>query len=243
MPLVVVNHLNCAYFCQVNLKLNYMKKAILFLLAAGSFAGVQAQYAAPQAGSILAYGDAGFSTVTDFNKDKTLSWNFTPGIGYQFNDNMTAGLNLSWAQLSTQALGAPDPTVLNTYMAGAFFRYTHPFSNTFFAFAQFNGGYTGTYTTMGAAPATGRGDGYYANIMPAIGVHVGKGFALNFAFGHIGYRAENSNPPVGPSMTRTEFDFTFGQQFNIGVSKNFSCRKSSSREPMGELRNLNIDED
>lgn len=223
---------------------NDMKKAILFLLAAGSFAGAQAQHSAPQAGSILAYGDAGFSTVTDFNKDKVLSWNFTPGIGYQFNKNMTAGLNLSWSQISTQALGAPDPTVLNTYNAGAFFRYTHPLSNTFFAFAQFNGGYTGTYTTTGGAPATGRGDGYYANIMPAIGVHVGKGFALNFAFGHIGYRAETLNPPAPvASVTRTEFDFTFGQQFNIGVSKNFSCCKRSSREPMGELRNLNIDED
>ncbi len=220
---------------------NDMKKAILFLLAAGGFAGAQAQYAAPQAGSILAYGDAGFSTVTEFNKDKSLSWNVSPGIGYQFNNNMTAGLNISWSQLSTQASGTPDPTVINRYNAGVFFRYTHPISNIFFAFAQFNGGYTGTYTTLGGAPAFAKGNGYYGNITPAIGVHVGKGFALNFAFGHIGYHAETMD--VVGSPTRSGFDFTFGQQFNIGVSKNFSCRKSSSREPMGELRNLNIDED
>ncbi len=218
-----------------------MKKAILFFLAIGSFAGVQAQHSAPQAGSILAYGDAGFSTVNEFNKDKSLSWNFTPGVGYQFNNNMTAGLNLGWSQISTQALGTPDPTVINRYSAGAFFRYTHPISNIFFAFAQFNGGYNGTYTTLGGAPAFAKANGYYANIMPAIGVHVGKGFALNFAFGHIGYHSETMDAVGSP--TRSGFDFTFGQQFNIGVSKNFSCRKSSSREPMGELRNLNIDED
>lgn len=219
-----------------------MKKAILFFLAAGFFTAADAQYAAPRAGSILVYGDAGFSTVNEFNNDKNITWNVSPGIGYQFNRNMTAGINVSWSQLSTQAAGAPDPTVINRYNLGAFYRYTHPISNTFFAFAQFNGGYQGTYTTLGGVPAFAEATGFYGNITPAIGVHVGKGVALNFAFGHIGYQSETMDAPGSPN--RSGFDVTFGQQFNIGVSKNISCsRKQSPREPMRELRDLNIGDD
>ncbi len=221
-----------------------MKKALLFLLAAGSLTSAFAQSSAPQSGSFLIYGEAAFSSVNDFNDDKVLKWNVTPGVGYQFNKNMTVGLNLGYGQFSKQAPGAPDPTVVTNYGVGAFFRYTYPLSNTFFLYGQFDGGYNGNFTETGAARSM-EGNGYYATITPAVGVHIGRGYALNFAVGHIGYHVENMNPPAPvPSTSRSEFDVTLGQQMNIGISKNLKCRcNKASRDPMSGMRNIDTRND
>jgi len=218
-----------------------MKKAILILLAIGGGAAAQAQQQAPNPGSILIYGNLGISTATDAASRNFLDWNVSPGVGYQFNDHMTVGLNISWAQSANDTLPGNITQTVNRYDAGAFFRYTHPLSNIFFAYAQFNGGYRGTYTTSGSVPAYGQATGYYANIVPALGVHVGKAFALNFSVGYIGYASEKFKLATNSS---SRFDFTLGRQFNIGISKNIGGRSvKSEHQPMDDTRNLIIDED
>jgi hypothetical protein len=219
-----------------------MKKAILMLLAIGGFATAQAQQQAPNPGSILIYGDLGFSTSTDRAGFKHLNWNASPGVGYQFNDNMTVGLNVSWGQNAITDTSAAAVTVTdNLYRAGAFFRYTYPLSNIFFAYGQFDAAYIGNYTTSGSLPAWNKATGFEVGITPAVGVHVGKGFALNFGIGGITYRTMSES--TWPS-TESGFRFTVGQQFNFGISKNIGVRSArSERQPLDETRNLNIDED
>jgi len=218
-----------------------MKKVILALIAVGSFVTAEAQTQAPKPGSILAYGNLGFSSRTDTAQNKFIDWNASPGIGYQFNDNMTVGLNLGWGMESGKPFAATSAIVKNNYNAGAFFRYTHPFSNIFFAFAQLDAGYQGTYTTFAGVPAYNKANGIYGNITPALGIHVGKSVALNFAIGNIGYSTWTYDGVVN---SESRFNVTLGQQFNIGISKNFCGRSvKSERKPMDEIRNLIINDD
>lgn len=193
-----------------------MKK---FFLSAIMIGGV-AMAAHAQPNSVLVFGDLGVHTTKDANDNKTRSFNISPGIGYQFNRNWTLGLAGGFETSRSRPVNTKDWNFNNTYNAGVFVRHTVPVGKFFAFFSQLEAGYqgrsignTGTNTTLNA-------NGFYAKLTPAVAVYVADGFALNFGFGGIEY---NTLKFSGATKANSSFDLTWGTQFNIGVSKNFSC--------------------
>ncbi|RYD56885.1 MAG: hypothetical protein EOP56_10870 [Sphingobacteriales bacterium] len=257
-----------------------MKKLILALLAVTSITAADAQK-----NSILVYGSAGLNfdnnnstksnapsitkpwTDVDVN---TINYHIAPGIGYQFNRNMTVGLQGGYASVKTEWL--ENRTHMNMPLGktsyendewnlGAFFRYTKYLSTLFSVYGQVNAGYVAGDIEMiepGFDPVTGNArdimtngdyEGLQAEIFPAFAINVHKGWALNFGFGGIKYRNlsyEAGNMGINNTTTNqlnpfmdlrpdhsNSFAFTFGQQFNLTITKNIGCGKFSRRHRSG----------
>lgn len=232
-----------------------MKKFILAILAVGAVATAQAQ----KPGSILIYGDAGFSTnkTTDDNGlipssesiNKSNVWNVSPGVGYQFNRMLTAGLrmNLSGHKTSSELSGTTNETKYNDLEAGAFVRMTMPINKIFFVFDQLNVSYLhGKRTTsVSLLPdAEDKYNGFAAEWYPAVGVNFTHCLALNFSFGGIGYAQKNWEM-YGPGTQKTsDFDISFGKTFNIGISANLGGRRMKGHmEPGMDRRHMDTNDD
>ena len=198
-----------------------MKKIFLALLAVSSIATANAQK-----GSILLYGNLSFNTSTDVVKTKTTNWAAMPGIGYQFDNNWTAGLNLGFGEQGTQANGSSDKQTINTYNFGVFARYSHNMGNIFYCYGQVDVSYTGGYTTFGSAPSFNKHTGLMADFVPALGMHLGKGWGMNFSVGGISYVTDKS-ADAGATASNN-LSITFGQQMNIGISKNFGGKGAAA---------------
>jgi len=234
-----------------------MKKLFLAIIAMGSIAPVKAQ--APKDGSILIYGNIGFSSSKTKDdpgtagatvaESKESSFNINPGIGYQFNRNWTAGLNIGYSTGKNEDADATVGTVKTTDLAiGPFIRHTHILSNTFFIFNQLNLNYlSGKDRLELPAPAPDFENtykGFGANWFPAIGISVNNTVALNFQFGGLSY--ENVDWDIDASQQTIEtsgFDFTFGQQASIGISVNLGGRKMRTTMEPGTDRRIDTTDD
>jgi len=190
-----------------------MKKLVLgAVLMTGIALASQAQK-----GSILLYGNVGVSSTKEADDDKTSSFNINPGVGYQFTDNWTAGVNLGYGQTKYNPSGIGATSTSKDYNAGVFARYTKPLGSIFSIFGQANVGYVGTDFDGG------KSNGFGANVFPAVALNVHNGFALNFSFGGISYETTKVK---GASESRNAFALNFGQQAHIGISKNFGGKKN-----------------
>jgi outer membrane protein with beta-barrel domain len=222
-----------------------MKKLILALLATGTIATANAQ----EPHSVLLYGNAGFvsnsydSTVGSQygHTDKTTNWNAKIGVGYQFNHNWTLGLQVMWGQDAYKNYTG-DKNTLNTYAVGPFVRYSHYIrkSETFFWYSQADFDYIGGYHTHMNAPADIKHTGVFVDLYPALGINVGRGLCLNFSIGGISYSTDKYADHVYANNT---FSFDFGQQVNVGISKNFNCghKMHSHHEPGDEVHRRKAD--
>jgi hypothetical protein len=214
-----------------------MKKLILALLAMGTIATANAQ----EPKSILLYGDATLGTVRDNSLFKTTDWDANIGIGYQFNHNWTIGLKLMWGQHATKDSAGVKNTD-NLYAVGPFARYSHYIrkSETFFWYSQLDFDYAGGYHTNEGNPATFKHTGVYVGLYPALGINVGRGLCLNFAVGGINYATDKLQDE---SNSTNSFNFTFGHQMNVGLSKNFNCghKMHSHHEPGDEVHRRKAD--
>jgi hypothetical protein len=190
-----------------------MKKILLVAaLAICSFANAQK-------GTVLVGGSIGYESETvDYvgGESKVSSFNFSPRVGYQFNDNWTVGGEFTVGSSKNDE----QEFKTNEFKAGAFLRYSVPLNQTFSVFADLGVGlqnrtykdYSGPFMTKS------KGDGLYVGVTPALFINMKKGFGLNFSIGGIGYDTlsyDNNGPDVNT------FYFNFGQTFNIGISKNF----------------------
>ena len=235
-----------------------MKKLILALFAVGAIATAQAQ----KAGSILIYGDAGYSTDKIVDNDglpgavdeelKFSSWHFAPGVGYQFNHNLTVGIRFGIGQMKrTNDMGVgTDVNTMNSMSVGPFVRHTHSFNKTFFLFNQLNLSYL-SHKDINDDGVAGTPDletvenGFGVNWFPAVGINFAENVALNFSFGGLGYHNLTADLP-GPGESKDSgFDFSFGQTFNIGISANIGVRRGArgNMEPGMERRRMNDYED
>jgi hypothetical protein len=216
-----------------------MKKLILALLAAGS-----AMCANAQSGSWLLYGNVNFDLyhLKDASPETKQIGSIMPGVGYQFNENWTVGLAGGYALLSTKEANSDKRLNASEFRVGPFLRYTKNISPLFSCYTQLDLGYLGGKTAYDGTELPGtKFNGFYAGITPAIMVHVHNGFALNFGFGGLSYASRKFD---GADNANSDFKFTFGQQVNIGVSKNFGGHKMHAhREPMDETRKLNTKDD
>jgi hypothetical protein len=231
-----------------------MKKLILALLAVATVGAANAQK-----NTFLVYGNAGVNWAnTDQgaavgSKDNT-NWNITPGVGYQFNNHLTVGLQGGYgSSKSVNNVVSVAPAAVKTtninreWEVGAFFRYTQNLTGIFVMWTQIDLGYLSGKSTSDVVTTAASGiataaptssdmyNGFRANITPAIGMNVHKGWALNFSIGGLGFRTTTWDKAP---TTNNSFMVTFGQQFNVGVSRNIGCHSKgrAHHEPGMEHR-------
>lgn len=225
-----------------------MKKLLLALLAIGGFASANAQK-----NTWLLYGNASYSTSTvDYGSFdyKSTAWGVNPGIGYQFSNHMTIGLQGGYNSMRTPTADGLNREINKDWSVGAFWRYTHYVGNIFFIYNQMELSYiAGSVQTEGLSNKSTY-DGITGAWYPAIGAFVYKGLAMNFNIGGVGFASYSGNPASvnSPDMTGSNFAITFGRTVNIGISKNIGCRSHGRRhghhsEPGAEVRRMKIVED
>ncbi len=182
-----------------------MKKVFLSLLLAGaSVVGVRAQ-----SNTLLVYGNVNVDSQKAGNTTVNSS-NFSPGVGYQWNNNWTAGINLG---LSGRSSTSNSITVKSSDVSvGPFVRYTQPLAGVFSIYGQFNANFLSGKSYSG----------FQGTIFPAIGVNLKNNFALNFTFGSLSYTSLKAD---GDSDATTTFHFGFGTGAGFGISKNFGLKK------------------
>jgi hypothetical protein len=185
-----------------------MKKVfIIAALAIVSFANAQK-------GSVLVAGSIGYSSrnTGDIKADY---FEFAPKVGYQFSENMTVGVETA---VTSEKFENKD--VQNTLKLGAFLRYSQPLAGVFSVFGDFGVGMQSSKykEDLGFGTLESKADGFYIGVVPAIGVDLKKGFCLNFSIGGLSYDSMKAD---GASDATNSFDFNFGRQASIGISKNF----------------------
>ncbi|AKD57076.1 outer membrane beta-barrel protein [Spirosoma radiotolerans] len=182
-----------------------MKKLIFsLLLSAAGLASVQAQ-----SNTLLVYGTVNYTTTkVDGTTGNTFS--LSPGVGYQWNDNWTGGLNFSVGNAKTGL----DKT--SSFSVGPFIRYTQPLAGVFAIYGQLNTNY------LSGKVANVNYNGFGATLFPAIGVNLKNSFALNFSFGSINFSSQKFD---GSSSNATTFGIAFGSGASFGISKNFGLGK------------------
>jgi hypothetical protein len=180
-----------------------MKKAVVtVMIVLCAVFGVNAQK-----NSLLVYGNLNAQSSKDAASVKTNTFSLTPGVGYQWNDHWTGGVNLGINSMKTGA----SEVKTSSFGFGPFIRYAYPLSNIFAVYGQLN---TNALSGKTAGITT---SGFEAKLFPAIGVNLKNGFALNFNFGSLGFMSSK----VKGSPTATNFGLSFGSGAGFGISKNF----------------------
>lgn len=194
---------------------------IFLALAAVSFANAQK-------GTVLLLGTVSYSTekTSVYGISTTQNYfGFYPKVGYQFTDNWTLGGEAGVSFQKSEYINGNNKS--DNYSFGAFARYSKPLNDLFSIYADLGTGYRGSkeeYTNDFSDPVTSsnKANGFYATLTPALLINVKNGFGLNFGFGGLGYYSKNiDNEGTDVKTKQTGFNFTFGQSFSVGVSKNF----------------------
>jgi len=221
-----------------------------------------------QVNTLFVYGSAGYEQQKYSDNISTTTsntWSVVPMVGYQVSDAVTVGIEGGYSKLVDKfpnyyyqitTMYAPYPVIAGytqhteiKWGIGAFARYTKWFGKRFFVYGQLdashvsaNSKYTldekpgGIYSVPNGLPSqVDDGYGYIANLVPAIGVIICKGFALNFNMGGINYTYLQSFSDAHSC----DIKVTLGQEFVLGISKNFSFHKNKvadtkSITPAGE---------
>jgi hypothetical protein len=213
-----------------------MKKVLLTAIAVLSLT-----FANAQKGTFLVAGEIGYKSVknptspdqTSFStgSENAKTFLFSPKVGYQFNDHFTVGIeaiigsnnSTSLTQINTQT--GPTFTYVDnkntTLNLGGFLRYTKSLSGAFSAYADLSAGMLSgksTITLYGLA-GDNKYTGFYAGINPAVAIDLKNHLWLNFSVGGLNYNTRKAD--FQGAVATSTFDFNFGKQINIGVSKNF----------------------
>ena len=178
-----------------------------------------------QTGSILVGGNVDISsskvssTPDDYHQN---SISFNPTIGYQFTNNLTAGVT---GILTSNKNSQGNIAVKNSgFNAGPFIRYSTPLSNVFSVYGQlqatFGSGKT-TNTNNSTTTTSNKVTTSNIGLFPAVFINLKNNFGLNFNIGGISY---GSSKPSGQNSFNT-FNLNFGRTGSIGISKNFGRGK------------------
>jgi hypothetical protein len=211
-----------------------MRKLILVLLCAGNVVAANAQL-----NSVLLFGNFGGGMTTQNNpggsKDVRNSFNIMPGVGYQLCPHWTIGVegSFNYRGDNITTSGVTDKTNTTGYGGGVFARFTQPINPMLYFYTQGDATYTTSSEYAGGKMISGSTtNGMGLNITPAIGINIRNGYGLNFSFGSIGYNY--SNTPSSKTTT-SGVTYNFGQQFSIGVSKNFLHHMRVAAKPIEDM--------
>lgn len=207
-----------------------MKKSILILALA------IASLATAQKGTVLVAGSLQiYNYKTNHSNSQNVSNQFSisPKIGYQFDEHWTVGAQVSASKLKTENSSSSSvnsityTTNQKEFDAGAFIRYSEPLSELFTLYGDLGAGFRtaktenqlfNTLDPTNNFDESSKGKGIYVGLEPAIQVNIKKRFCLNFGFGGLRYETLKYTNDGGDTK---QLYVTFGQSFNIGISKNF----------------------
>ncbi len=195
-----------------------MKKLTLIFIA---HAMLSISSAFAQKGSLLVGGNIQYSSnkiQTGNNHVRSSNFELSPLIGYQFHQNMTAGIKSSYSVENTEVNDR-----ITALKIGGFFRYARPLDkkNLFSVYGDLAAGYKSSETNLNSNESSDiLFDGFFIELTPAIFINLKRGFGLNFNIGGLSYEhLENTNSTIANNTKN--FDFNFGKTFSIGISKNF----------------------
>jgi len=198
---------NSEQVLQIAGKFYTMKKLFFSVLFLTGF-GIASQ---AQSGSIFVQGSLGADFGKSASETKSSDFSFRPYVGYQFNDNWTAGILLGFQSDSYKPLNGTKQTSTG-FEAGAFARYSVPLSERFSFFGQGEVAF-GQDKDQNDVKA----NSVAVRVMPGIQMAIQNGWALNFTLGGISYGSYKYD---GADNASTSFDLNLGEALNIGVSKN-----------------------
>jgi hypothetical protein len=142
--------------------------------------------------SILAYGG-----IDGGNGE----YNLDLGIGYQFDQSLTAGINIM-----NQSDGYAGTSAPVKFMAGPFLRYTKPMTQLISLYGQadlsFGSGNSVSATSL--------------NFTPGAQINIKNGLALTMNLGNISWYRTSSG-----SVSASNNYFNLGRGFMFGIQKNF----------------------
>ncbi|ANH83618.1 hypothetical protein A8C56_00970 [Niabella ginsenosidivorans] len=207
-----------------------MKKIVLSIFSLAVIAGANAQ-----SGTVLVGGNVDFNSRSfkdsSGNKDNMNYFQFSPTIGYQFNDNWTVGVVGSVSTTKNSSIAESDDVIgisgiqyddkvkTTAWGVGPFVRYTAPLSDIFSVYGQLQGQYQSSQVKYdGKNLDSEKRNGFNVGFFPAVFINVKNGFGLNFNIGGIEYTSmkyKQSQDKVN------NFNITFGRSVGIGISKNF----------------------
>lgn len=188
-----------------------MKKLVLSTL----FFAVFAVASQAQSGSLFLMGNLEVSTSKYESGSKETNFGFNPYVGYQFNDNWTAGILLDMG-FSRYKTSLSNEVFKESYTGGGIFgRYSIPLSDRFSFFGQ------GEVAFGSENEDESKSTYSWVDIYPGVQMHIQNGWALNFSFGGIHF---NSWKDEGASNARTSLGLSLGEAFKFGFSKNIGLQ-------------------
>lgn len=195
-------------------------KKLLLILALTMFS-----FANAQKGTILVSGNLSYNSQKSGDSGSFpiyTNYSFSPKVGYQYNDNWTVGVE-SFIGNSKNTYSSGNNKI-NGFSLGSFIRYSKPLGGNFSVYTDVGMGYRNEeliYFTAGSIPntTTSKANGFYVGVTPALFLNINKGFGLNFNIGGLGYNTLNNKTHNGSDVKN--FNFSFGQAFSVGISKNF----------------------
>jgi hypothetical protein len=202
-----------------------MKKLVLFAAVVFGLSTMNAQK-----NSILLGGNVGYNhTENKFGgnsgKEKLDTYEWAPYLGYQFTDHLTIGAKVAFTKADLDSKALQNSELIDgdtkTSKIGGFIRYSQPLSETFAVYADLGAGWKEEKTKgyNESAKYENKADGFYIGFNPALFINFKNNFGLNFSIGGVEY---NHLKEKGSKNKSNGVDVTFGNAFNIGISKNFS---------------------
>lgn len=169
-----------------------------------------------QKNTLLVYGNAGYSSsnATMYSN----AYSFRPGVGYQWTDHLTAGVNLGFWGSKSQ-IGTDLYSRVHNFEAGPFLRWTRALGGPFVVYGQCDVNYQHSKNSNDASSLSVVQNGFVSRVWPAFGVNLHNGLALNFKFGEVSYTYGKVSGGASSSAFLADFNWTTGFQF--GISKNF----------------------
>lgn len=161
-----------------------------------------------QSNTLLMYGSLAIDSQ-NFGSANGNSYSIAPGVGYQWNNQWTAGLNLALS-------GSNYIDKASSVSVGPFIRYTQSLAGVFAIYAQLNTNYLSGKTTGVNF------NGFQGTLFPAIGMNLKNSFALNFSFGSLSLTTQSYD---GGGKAQTAFHVGFGSGASFGISKNFGLKQ------------------
>jgi hypothetical protein len=121
------------------------------------------------------------------------------GVGYQFDKNLTAGINIM-----SQSDGYAGGSIVD-FEVGPFVRYTKSISPLFSIYGQANFGFgSGTKTST-----------LNLGIVPGVQMNIKNGWAIYSQYGNIGWSRTTIN-----SVSTSATNFSLGRGMMFGIQKN-----------------------
>ncbi len=224
-----------------------------------------AMYSSQHGSTTNKFGSANSNTS---DNDRFRMWGINAGVGYNLTNRLALGVDGFWGgtrnTVDRKNLGFfpnDDRRKTYDYGVGPFVRYTQPLNQTFFAFGQATAHYLKGRETYRTVTALTGGNvyerdnnykGFDVSFVPSIGANLTKTWGLTFSIGGIGYQYttydySTQGLPAGSNRESkdNQFNFSFGQQVNIGVQKYIGCgrRHRSNVQPMDDTRRMDVSDD